>query len=84
MTMRTGKPGEGRADEVGERAAIIDVECDDAVDDDLILHDDDNGVEPFGFEEAFFFGDHQGHRSAAGAGREAECDAFLSGQRLDR
>ena len=75
--------GECCADEVGECAAIIDVAGDDAVDDDLILHDDDNAVEPFGFEEAFFFGDHQGHRSTAGAGREAESDAFLSGQRLD-
>ena len=48
-----------------------------AVDHDLILHDDDDRVQSFGFEETFFFGDDVGQRRAAVARGEAESDALL-------
>ena len=48
----------------------VDVAGDDSVNHDLVLHDNDNGVEPFAFEESLFFGDDEREGRAAVSRRE--------------
>ncbi len=76
--------GNRRADKVGKSSAVVDVARDHAVHDDLVLHDDDNGVETFAFEKAFFLGDDKGQRGAAVPCRQSESESFLSEGKWDR
>ena len=51
--------GDRCTDEIRERAAVVDVAGNDAVYDDLVLHDHNDGVDAFAFEKPLLFGDDE-------------------------
>jgi hypothetical protein len=74
MTIRTGRPESAAPTKFEKVPAVVYVTRDHSIDDNLILHHDNDAVDSFGFKKTFLFGNDEGQTRGAGPRRHAKCN----------